>query len=460
MTTTNYHMDKPQNDHGLYFEIHNLDNMKYLLEQEVGLEFVGKEEPSRDCAGGALHYKHPESRNNVSAKLFLDTAMVYVYTNKIDGLTMDTTFDVGNVIEYNLKRDPKEYSIEREWWAPKNKSRSSKNGISKYKGFDWSSIKKLTEIKTMSQVMTDMRSVPDEEKVFSHFIVKGSIMVLYAPPEAGKSGMLIQIARKITMGEAMEPFTKSGKPYGVLYLNYEQSQRQMVGRYRQDGLEMEFNERFQIICKDTLGDLFTVNKVAEQVIKAKQNDPGLGVVIIDNLSYLIAYSKELGDVATFLKPLGFIASELDIAIVLVNHVPKGIEDKKLSQDNMQGSKAYSNYTENVIEMRKGKNPGEVFLGEVKSRNAQKVFTGDNLPLFKMSKDPFLEFKFDRFTSENDQITGKSTGLDGKTLKAGFRMETSKRMRDKNYKIKDIADCLDITVQQVHRYLKDYMPEPK
>lgn len=163
------------------------------------------------------------------------------------------------------------------------------------------------EVTTLARIETkeELRittKIDELDRVLGGGIVKGSLVLVGGDPGIGKSTLLLQVCRNLSVQERK-----------VLYISGEESLRQIKIRAERIG---EFTESLSLLCETNLD-------VIHEVIKKERPE----VVVIDSIQtmYSEAVSSAPGSVsqvreatATFMQ----IAKGMDITIFIVGHVTK------------------------------------------------------------------------------------------------------------------------------------------
>lgn len=162
-------------------------------------------------------------------------------------------------------------------------------------------------VSTLSQIETreEMRITTDIEeldRVLGGGIVKGSLVLVGGDPGIGKSTLLLQVCRNLSLQNKR-----------VLYISGEESLRQIKIRAERIG---EFTESMSLLCETNLD-------IIHEVIKKEKPE----IVVIDSIQtmYNEAVSSAPGSVSQVRESTGTlmqIAKGMDIAVFIVGHVTK------------------------------------------------------------------------------------------------------------------------------------------
>lgn len=166
---------------------------------------------------------------------------------------------------------------------------------------------KDVNVSTLSQIETreELRTTTNMEeldRVLGGGIVKGSLVLVGGDPGIGKSTLLLQVCRNLSLQKKR-----------VLYISGEESLQQIKIRAERIG---EFTESLSLLCETNLD-------IIHEVIKKEKPE----VVVIDSIQtmYNEAVSSAPGSVSQVRESTGAlmqIAKGLDIAVFIVGHVTK------------------------------------------------------------------------------------------------------------------------------------------
>lgn len=166
---------------------------------------------------------------------------------------------------------------------------------------------KEVNVSTLSQIETreELRTTTNMEeldRVLGGGIVKGSLILVGGDPGIGKSTLLLQVCRNLSLQKKR-----------VLYISGEESLQQIKIRAERIG---EFTESLSLLCETNLD-------IIHEVIKKEKPE----IVVIDSIQtmYNEAVSSAPGSVSQVRESTGAlmqIAKGLDIAVFIVGHVTK------------------------------------------------------------------------------------------------------------------------------------------
>lgn len=263
--------------------------------------------------------------------------------------------------------------------------------------------------------------------------------VLAAPPKLGKSWFCLNLAIALTTGADFLGFHT--KPCHVQYYDLEQSQRlkrkrlamitEKIGIPVPDGLY--FSDRLQGIGRGFI----------EQIEFDMQNDPQIGVIIIDVFTYIETARKNTETEYQWTYKNFNIINELarryNVSIILVLHTRKA-HDPDHPFDNILGSTANQGASSHMIVLAKSKfNSASVHLF-AQGRETEGVIEldyineGGQLKLSDPDKDApddmseFMESEIRNnvveFMKVNSKWRGRCSGLINEFIQMGLGMDAS------------------------------------
>lgn len=162
-------------------------------------------------------------------------------------------------------------------------------------------VAKLTEIKADQEERTGT-GMPELDRVLGGGIVKGSLVLVGGDPGIGKSTLLLQVCRNLSLNKC-----------NILYISGEESLQQIKIRAQRIG---EFGDSLSLLCETNL------DTIREVISRMKPQ-----VVIIDSIQtmYNESVSSAPGSVSQIRETTGIlmqIAKGSGISIFIVGHVTK------------------------------------------------------------------------------------------------------------------------------------------
>lgn len=206
--------------------------------------------------------------------------------------------------------------------------------------------------------------------LWPHRIPRGMLTIFAGSPGVGKSFVSLYVAGRITTG-GIWPDIGREAPIGTVILLAAEDSKEYTIRQRLDaiGADSFKIEKVEMVRPDQLGDERTFDlsqDIKRLEIMAKQT--GAKLIIVDPVnSYLGGKQDGFKDVEVrrVLDPLKEMAERLDIAVILLMHTKKGIEEEILYQ--IGGSIAFAAVARNVFFCtRDPDTPGRFYFTHAKS----------------------------------------------------------------------------------------------
>ena len=252
----------------------------------------------------------------------------------------------------------------------------------------------------MQSVIEDGKKKPPIHRLWGDFWWENELVFLFADSGIGKSILATQIAYEIAKGES-ECMDVEMKPQGVLYFDFELSDRQLARRYQNADFPKSL---IRCTISDNVGsDEFSMNVI--EGIKDKLLDTGAKVMILDNLSFLSTQTSEAEYAGAIMDGLTRLKREMCISIMVIAHTPKIEEWKPLSKTNMAGSKILSNFADGVFAIGRTKTGGR-YLKLLKTRMVSEPDERSLLPYFNIVSEPYLHFEKVGEETEKKLLMGK------------------------------------------------------
>jgi hypothetical protein len=322
----------------------------------------------------------------------------------------------------------------------------------------------LLRLKRANEWLESAADKPQPLPLLSNLWQEGELAIMFADTGMGKSALAVQIAESLATGRFIEPFETDGELRNVLYLDLELTEKQFEVRYRSDydiwgepeHDHYRFSDRFfraeVDICFDVAeGTTFAGHLLAE--IESLLDETGSTVLIIDNLTYLRRSNQSLSDATDLMRELRRLRDGRGISILVLAHTPKRLHRRRLTVNDLQGSKAISNFADSIFAI------GESCLGHnvryikhLKCRSDERFYDSSNVPGFLLAKNGnFLGFDFAAFGTELEHLKDFDTA---NRIRYERSLEVHALM-DEGYSQRDIADRLEISAASVNRYFHEY-----
>ena len=243
--------------------------------------------------------------------------------------------------------------------------------------------KMVSEIKTVSLSQIDMKEesrmitgIGELDRVLGGGIVPGSLTLVGGDPGIGKSTLLLQVCRQLSL---------NGK--SVLYISGEESLRQIKLRAIRIG---QFNEKLQLLCETNLAAI-------HEVIKREKPQ----VAVIDSIQTMFneEVSSAPGSVSQVRESTNVlmqIAKGMGVSIFIVGHVTK--------DGNVAGPRVLEHMVDTVLYFEGERHASYRILRGVKNRFG----STNEIGVFEMRSEGLMEVK----NPSEFMLDGKPEGASG------------------------------------------------
>ncbi|MEQ1764625.1 MAG: AAA family ATPase [Pyrinomonadaceae bacterium] len=326
----------------------------------------------------------------------------------------------------------------------------------------------LVEIRPMNDWMRAASTLPVPKQLFDDLWREGELAILFGDTGKGKSALAVQIGESIARGRPMHPFGLTAKPRDVLLLDFEMTEKQIEMRYSADHdpdkgealkKKYSFSKRFhRVVVRPEIlyrHDGEPLETVLRDLLQPLITETGASVLIIDNITHLKRTAESYRETVPIMKELQRLKRRFGLSILVIAHTRKRDAKRKLSINDLQGAGSLASGADNVFAIGQSRrNSGERYIKHLKPRNAEAMYDGSHVPVFRLNKigGNFLGFAFNEFASEAVLLAEPKEGKDWPMI------ERIKQMHDEKKSIRAIADELDLTKTSVHRYLQMWHPQ--
>ena len=313
----------------------------------------------------------------------------------------------------------------------------------------------IFQVRTANECIRDARNIPIPQMLFDELWFEREVTILFADSNIGKTILSLQIAQSIASGKPIEGFGLSSISQGVLYCDFEMSDKQFHKRYSDDYQdEFEFHDHLKILkFQQNLADINISDKTFFREIKKEVIAHRCKVLIIDNITFLsrdaLESAKEANDLMKVLKQL---KSELHLSILIIAHTPKRAPYKPISLKDMAGSSGLSRFADAVICIGKSiANHNQIYIKQLKVRSAEFQYGEDNVILMTIKKvNNFLGAYFQGYDHERNHLKSAGpTELEQEILDLHSGNEMSRR---------EIAQRVGCDKMKVQRTLQKYQDD--
>ena len=328
-------------------------------------------------------------------------------------------------------------------------------------------INEFFDIRPMNDWMREASAKPVPKQLFDDLWHEGEIAIMFGDTGKGKSALAVQIGESIARGRAFYPFDLTAKPRHVLLLDFEMSEKQIEMRYAADHdpkkgaflkRKYDFSKRFhRVVVRPEI--LYRqggkpLEEVLRELLQTLTVETGAKVIIIDNITYLKRTADSMREAVPLMKELQRLKRRFGLSILVIAHTRKRDIRRALATNDLQGSGVLANEADNIFAIGQSRRAsGERYIKHLKPRNAEVLFDGSHVPVFKLKKigGNFLGFEFQEFSSESVLLAEPRDGKDWPLI------ERIKELHDSGLTIRVIADQLEMSKSAVHRYLQMWHP---
>jgi len=264
---------------------------------------------------------------------------------------------------------------------------------------------KLIKLLSANSCIEMAKKQPIPKMLFSEFWYEGEFSILFADTNVGKSLLAVQIANNITKGETIEGFKLEAKKQGVLYYDFEMSNKQFELRYSNNYTDhFVFDETFLRGGFNSLAEINsnqTIEKLVLEAIEEGIKETNYKIVIIDNITYINENNEKASEASPLMKGLKSLKDRYGLSLLILAHTPKRNLSKPLDINDVQGSKMMVNYLDSCFGIGKCANDSERrYIKQIKQRNTREVYGSENVCICKINgSDNFLRFEFIEYGSE-------------------------------------------------------------
>ena len=135
------------------------------------------------------------------------------------------------------------------------------------------------------------------------------------------------------------------------------------------------------------------------------------ILIIDNITFLRNENEKAKDAVPLMKHLKSLKDKYGLSILALAHTPKRDLTKKITRNDLQGSKMLMNFTDTSFCIGESNDDKNIrYLKQIKSRSNEKKYDDENVCVCKIDKPSnFLQFEFLHFGTEQEHLRQISEG---------------------------------------------------
>lgn len=291
----------------------------------------------------------------------------------------------------------------------------------------------LFKAASANQAIKDSKEFKDPMKLWDCFWFENEVSCLFADSNLGKSILAVQIADHVA----------SLLPKGdtVLYYDFELSTKQFGLRYTdpKTNEDFKFNDNFIRVTLD--GDKIKEiceksNALFEDVImsgiEANINAYNSKVIILDNISWLVGMKLTGGAASKLMMVLNNLKKKYGLSILVLAHTPKRDVTKPITQNNLSGSKAFTNFFDSMFTIGKSVNDDKLeYVKQIKVRTGSFIYGENHVQLCRITKEgAFLGFTNCGYAKEID-LLDKNAVIDLKPKKSSTKHTVKKVTKRKS-----------------------------
>lgn len=246
-------------------------------------------------------------------------------------------------------------------------------------------------IKRAGKWLRDGAKLPESKMLFDHFWLEGELCILFADTNSGKSVLAVQIGDSISKGEPIAPLQMIAVPCGVLYIDYELSDKQFQQRYcTKNNYNYKFSNKFcRAVTNPQANKMYKFSSYQEYLENEIENSLLIAkakVLIIDNITCLNYDAHHATGALNLVRSLQAIKAKYNISILVLAHTPKRNPVKPITQNDLQGSKMLINFVDSAFAIGESQTqPGTRYLKQIKQRSTKQHYGPENICLGKIEK---------------------------------------------------------------------------
>jgi hypothetical protein len=309
-------------------------------------------------------------------------------------------------------------------------------------------------IKRAGKWLKDGAKLPEPKMLFDRFWFEGELCIMFADTNSGKSVLAVQIGDSISKGEPIPTLQMTATPCGVLYIDYELTDKQFQQRYcTKNNWNYKFSNKFcRAVTNPQANKMYKFSSYQEYLENEIENSLLIAkakVLIIDNITCLNYDAHHATGALNLMRSLQAIKAKYNISILVLAHTPKRNPVKPITKNDLQGSKMLINFCDSAFAIGESQTQsGTRYLKQIKQRSTKQHYGSENICLGKIEKSGnFLRFKLDGYDLETAHLQRKN-----EQYRKGIG-ERVLELRGQGISIRKIAVELNLSASMVNRIIK-------
>lgn len=304
-------------------------------------------------------------------------------------------------------------------------------------------------LRTANRCIADASQRKNPDQLCSEFWHEGEVCILFAGAGTGKSLLSVQIGDAITRGGYSDFFRIQAPAQGVLYFDFELSEKQFQKRYSDQYRDVyQFRETFFRAEIDPDAENFSDENLYFSIEDAIQRTSSK-ILIMDNITYLKTGLEESKHALPLMKYLKQLKKRLGLSILVLAHTPKRDQTRQITINDLAGSSQLANFADAIFCINTSARDKSIrYLKQIKARNTEIVYDADNVALFEIRNDHnFTGFHFLGFDKEQAHLKELSEKESSNTESAIIELYKA----GKSYRV--ISNDLNISLAKVQRTIE-------
>jgi len=336
----------------------------------------------------------------------------------------------------------------------------------------------------MGQLLKDAAENKPPRQMIGPLIHEATSTILFGNTGLGKSIFAVQIAEAIATGQPLKvaegiELANECEAQKVMYFNFELSDQQYRSRY---GLTEDEHQRIKSEQKAKLEQYSKLPLLASQNIldvQFKRGETLMGenprkifetlketaqahqskVMIIDNVTALDHDLEEAKKAAPFMQELQRLARDENFTIIILMHTPKIGASKRITSNDIAGSKKLSTFADAIIGMNEqnGQQEGSVYLKQIKDRYSGNPYGRANVLCGQITRDNDGATRLLISHSEGEDEVLDPAGAEGSENK--FEVEKQAALAYIQHKtVRKAAEAAGMSKNKINRAVKTIQTE--